>query len=466
MTVLSQLTIESVDLEGQGLARDNGKVIFVEGALIGEVVDVEITRSKTSYAKGQAIAWHRESYQRITPQCPHFGTCGGCAMQHLEASAQLAAKQRALEDTLWHVGRLKAEQVLSPLDGPAWRYRTRARLTARMVEKKGGMLFGFHERKSSFVAAIDSCLTLHTRVSEMMPAVRDLIASLSIARRVPQAEVAVGEGDPPVIVWVLRILEPLNTKDQQKLKAFADEWHVQFWLQPGGPASAAAFYPINFPALVYHLPEFNLRMPFSPVDFTQINPAMNQIMVKRAVDLLGLKANDRVADFFCGLGNFTLAVARRLETIAQGYQSSSFQVIGIEGSQALTRRALENAQLHGLQTLVEFSCCNLFEIDSKWLNRLGRLDKILLDPPREGAHALCLALAQQAKEYVPNRAPTLKATLAPPQRIVYVSCNPATLARDAAILVHEGGWKLKQAGIINMFPQTSHVESIAVFERD
>jgi 23S rRNA (uracil1939-C5)-methyltransferase len=461
MSTLHELTIESVDLEGQGIAHDQGKVIFIEGALIGEVVDVEITRNKTSYAKGEAIAWHRESYQRVRPKCPHFGTCGGCAMQHLEASAQLAAKQRALEDTLWHVGKLKPEQILPPLDGPAWNYRTRARLTARMVEKKGGMLFGFHERKSSFVAVMDSCQTLHARVSDMMPAVRDLIASLSIARRIPQAEVAVGDGESPVIVWVLRILEPLNKKDQQKLRTFADEWGVQFWLQPGGPATAAPFYPIDFPALEYRLPEFDLRMPFSPVDFTQVNPAMNQIMVKRAVDLLALEEDDRVADFFCGLGNFTLAVARRLSQKPRNRPN----VIGIEGSQALTRRAFDNAQLHGLQHLVEFSCCNLFEIDHEWLKGLGRLDKILLDPPREGAHALCLALAQQAKESNTPSDQTAEAADIPAQRIVYVSCNPATLARDAAILVYEGGWKLKQAGIINMFPQTTHVESIAVFER-
>ena len=456
--ILSNLTIESVDLDGQGLARHDGKVVFVEDALLGERVDVAVTRNKPSYAKGSAIAWHRKSVQRVTPKCQHFGICGGCAVQHVDPSAQLAIKQRVLEDHLWHLARLKPEEMLPPIDGSPWGYRTRARLTARWVDKKGGMLLGFHERKSSYVAVMDSCEILHPRVSEMMPALRDCLASLSIARRLPQAEVAVGEPDiaaseslvakartQPVIVWVLRILEPLTAEDEEKLRAFADNWQAQFWLQPGGPQTATLFYPTDAPGLAYHLPEFALRMPFSPVDFTQVNPGINQVMVKRAVDLLDPQPSDRVADFFCGLGNFTLALARR-----------AGKVVGIEGSTSLTDRAAQNAALHGMQDRLEFRCLNLFEIDAAWFAALGPLDRILFDPPREGAQALCQAMAALHQE---GRGSEL------PKRLVYVSCNPATLARDAAILVHEGGWLLRKAGVINMFPHTAHVESIAVFER-
>ncbi len=454
MQLLKNLTIESVDLDAQGLAHaEDGKVVFIENALFSERVDVELTRSKSSYAKGRAVQWHRQSSQRVSPKCRHFGVCGGCAMQHIESSAQLAIKQRVLEDNFWHIGKLKAEQWLSPLDGPRWGYRTRARLTARWVDKKGGMLLGFHERKSSYVAVMDSCEILPPRVSEMLPALRDLLGSLSIARRIPQAELAVGEAEvpdtaPDTIVWVLRILEPLSVPDEEKLKTFADQWQVQFWLQPGGPQTAALFYPPNAPALAYHLPEFDLRMPFSPVDFTQVNLAMNRVMVRRAIDFLEPQPHERIADFFCGLGNFTLALARR-----------AGQVMGLEGSRALTDRAMENAKRHQLHDRVSFQTCNLFDMTPEWLKTLGRFDRMLFDPPREGAQALCQSLAALHQSEGSGDHGSL------PKRIVYVSCNPATLARDAAILVHEGGWRLKQAGILNMFPHTAHVESMAVFER-
>jgi 23S rRNA (uracil1939-C5)-methyltransferase len=454
MTLLRGLCIESVDLEAQGLAHADGKVVFVENALLGEVVDAEVVRSKPSYAKARATRWSRESSQRVQPKCPHFGVCGGCAMQHIEPAAQLAIKQRVLEDSLWHIARLKALEILPPLDGPAWGYRTRARLTARWVDKKGGMLLGFHERRSSYVAVMDSCEILHPRVSEMLPELRQCIGRLSVARRAPQLELAIGEppigprGETdraPVIVWVLRHLEPLSSDDEMLLRSFADQWQVQFWLQSGGPQTARPFHPADAADLAYNLPEFGLRVPFSPVDFTQINPGINRVMVRRAVDALALQPSDRVADFFCGLGNFTLALARRCE-----------RVHGYEGAEALTRRAAQTAAMHGMASRVSFSTLNLFEIDSDWLDGQGSFDKILLDPPREGAQALCRALASRSAEPREGRHPC---------RIVYVSCNPATLARDAAILVHEGGWRLARAGIINMFPHTAHVESMAVFDR-
>jgi 23S rRNA (uracil1939-C5)-methyltransferase len=453
MTTLSGLQIESVDLEAQGLARNEGKVVFVENALLGERVDAEVLRSKPSYSKARAVRWARESAQRVVPRCPHFGVCGGCSMQHIDTRAQLAIKQRALEDSLWHIARLKPAQILAPLDGPAWGYRTRARLTARWVDKKGGMLLGFHERRSSYVAVMDSCEILHPRVAEMLPALRDMIGQLSIARRVPQAELAIGEppsdSSPagcgaPVIAWVLRHLEPLAESDKDLIRAFADRWDVQFWLQPGGPQTVSRFCPEGAPGLAYNLPEFDLRIPFSPVDFTQVNPGINRVMVRRAVDALDPQPGDRIADFFCGLGNFTLALARRCD-----------EVRGFEGASSLTLRAAEAAEAHGMASRVAFSTVNLFEVNLPWLLAAGPFQRILLDPPREGAQALCQAIAAMS---------TSEPDVYVPRRIVYVSCNPATLARDAAILVHEGGWRLSRAGIINMFPHTGHVESIAVFD--
>lgn len=448
MQLLRSLEIESVDLEGQGLARHEGKVVFVEDALLGEIVDVELTRQKPSYAKGRAVAWHRQSHQRVVPRCRHYGTCGGCAMQHLDASAQLAIKGRALEDSLWHLARLKPQQILAPLDSPVWGYRTRARLAARWVDKKGGLLLGFHERKSSYVAVMDSCEILPPRVSLMLAPLRDLIGSLSIARRIPQAELAVGDPDgagrDPVIVWVLRILQAPDADDERKIREFADNWQIQIWFQTAGPSSARLFYPPHTTELAYDLPEFSLRMPFSPVDFTQVNPAVNELLVSRVAHFLECAGTDRVADFFCGLGNFTLALARR-----------AGQVVGFEGSEVLVNRARENARHHGLEGKTDFVAVNLFEIDADWFGQQGRFDRLLLDPPREGAVALCKAMASLAVDR-----PDLM-----PRRIVYVSCNPATLARDCAILVHEAGYCLSQAGIVNMFPQTAHVESMAVLER-
>ncbi len=452
MQHLHWLEIESVDLEGQGLARADGKVIFVENALLGEIVDAEATKTKPSYVKARATVWHRESSQRVKPRCPHFGVCGGCAVQHIEPSTQVAIKQRVLEDNLWHIARIKPNQILAPLDGPSWGYRTRARLTARWVDKKGGMLLGFHERKSSYVAVMDSCEILHPRVSQMIPALKEMLGSLTIARRVPQAEVAVGEPEPisrdtkPVIVWVLRVLEPPSAADQEKLRAFADEWGVQIWLQPQGPQSAHLFHPPDAPGLSYRLSEFDLVMPFSPVDFTQVNPGINESMVRRAIQMLKPQSSDRIADFFCGLGNFTLAIARHAD-----------KVVGYEGSLSLLNRAASNAASHGLEKRVLFEEKNLFDVDEKWLANQGPFTSVLLDPPREGAQALCQAMA--AIHQLGDVSGVL------PSRMVYVSCNPATLARDAAILVHEGGWTLAQAGIINMFPHTAHVESIALFTK-
>ncbi|WP_459614202.1 23S rRNA (uracil(1939)-C(5))-methyltransferase RlmD [Bordetella sp. 2513F-2] len=431
------LKIESLDLEARGIARRDGKVVFVEGALPGERVTVSTVRRKPSYEIARVESVLAPSSQRVAPRCPHFGVCGGCAMQHLEPSAQVAIKQRALEDTFWHIGKLKPARVLAPMQGPAWGYRYRARLSVRVVPKKGGVLVGFHERKSSYVADMRECHVLPPPVSALLMPLRAMIAAMSAPDRMPQIEVALGDA---VTVLVLRHLLPLTEGDLAILRAFAARHGVQWWLQPKGPDTVHPLEPEHADALAYSLPEFGLRMPYRPTDFTQVNHAINRSLVSRALTLLEVQPGDRVADLFCGLGNFTLPLATRAR-----------EAVGIEGSKTLTDRAMEAARRHGLEGRTRFATLNLFEVDLQWLLDLGRFDRMLIDPPREGAQAVAQALARLAPEERPVR-------------IVYVSCNPATLARDAAIMVHEGGYALKSAGVINMFPHTGHVESIAVFE--
>ena len=431
------LSIESLDLEARGIARRDGKVVFVEGALPGERVTATTVRRKPSYEIARVDQVMRPSSQRVAPRCPHFGVCGGCAMQHLEPSTQVAIKQRSLEDTFWHVGKLRPARILAPLHGPTWGYRYRARLSVRVVPKKGGVLVGFHERKSSYVADMRECHVLPRHVSDLLMPLRAMIASMSAPDRLPQVEVSLGDG---VTALVLRHLLPLTDHDIAVLRAFADKHDVQWWLQPKGPDTVHPLVPEHRDALTYTMPEFGLRMPYRPTDFTQVNHAINRSMVSRALTLLEVQPTDRVADLFCGLGNFTLPLA------TQGREA-----VGVEGSKALTDRAHEAAARHGLGERTSFATLNLFEVDVEWLRGLGFFDRMLIDPPREGAQAVAQALSQLKAEERPRR-------------IVYVSCNPATLARDAAIMVHEGGYLLKSAGVINMFPHTGHVESIAVFE--
>nr|WP_235851404.1 23S rRNA (uracil(1939)-C(5))-methyltransferase RlmD [Paraburkholderia acidicola] len=417
-----------------------GKVIFVEGALPGERVTYASYRKKPSFEQAEVVEVLRESVIRTKPKCSFFGTCGGCSMQHLDIRAQIAVKQRVLEDNLAHLAKLRAETVFRPIHGPSWGYRYRARLTVRDIEKKGGVLVGFHERKSSYVADMTSCEVLPPHVSAMLVPLRQLVGSLSIRNRMPQIELAVGTS---VTALVLRVLEPINADDEQHLRDFADAYKVQFWLQPQGPESAVPFYPLDVP-LDYTLPEFDIRMPFRPTDFTQVNHQINRVLVGRALRLLAPARGDRVLDLFCGIGNFTLPLARLAR-----------EVVGIEGSEVLTTRALANAQENGVAGHTSFACRNLFDVTADDIRALGAFDKYLIDPPREGALAIAKALAEIAQS----------GTGPLPQRIVYVSCNPATLARDAGLLVHEAGYRLKGAGVVNMFPHTSHVESIALFER-
>ena len=445
------LKVESIDLEAQGVAHNSeGKVVFIEGGLIGEEVQVQVGRRKNQWEQGTMTALRRESSLRVRPGCPHFGlhagACGGCKMQHLDAAAQVAVKQRALEDNLQHLAKVKPERLLRPIEGPTWGYRYRARLSVRYVAKKGVVLVGFHERKSRYVADMSVCPVLPAKVSDMLIPLRELIGAMDQRDRLPQIELAVGERvEGPVIALVLRHLEPLSAADQIRLREFAAQHGVQWWLQPKGPETVHLL-DSGGPELAYALSEFGLLMPFKPTDFTQVNHHINSVLVGRALRLLDARPDERVIDWFCGLGNFTLPIATRAR-----------EVLGIEGSETLVQRSRENAERNGLGAKTSFAARNLFELSPQDLVAYGCAAKWLVDPPREGAFALAKALADLHAEPI--------AGWAPPQRIVYVSCNPSTLARDAGLLVYQAGYRCVAAGAVNMFPHTAHVESMAVFER-
>lgn len=444
------LTIESLDLDAQGVAHNaEGKVVFIDGALPGEQAQVAVGRRKNNWEQASVVALRRESAQRVVPRCEFFGVCGGCNMQHFHIGAQIAVKQRVLEDNLWHLGKVRAEQMLRPIEGPTWGYRYRARLSVRHVVKKGRVLIGFHERKSSYVADMTHCEILPPHLSAMLPALRDLIAGMDGRDRLPQIEVAIGEAPEGLVTaLVLRHLEPLGAADRQRLSAFAAEHGVQWWLQPKGPDTVQRLDDAS-PRLAYTLPEFGIVMPFKPTDFTQVNHSINRALVAKALGLLDVQAGERVIDWFCGLGNFSLPIATRAR-----------QVLGVEGSEALVARARENAALNGLGDKTAFEARNLFELSRLGLLQHGPADKWLVDPPREGALALVKALVDALQQDL-----AIVEDWLPPRRIVYVSCNPSTLARDAGLLVHQGGYRCTMAGAVNMFPHTAHVESIAVFER-
>ena len=427
------VVIESLDREGRGIARADGKAIFIEGGLPGEAVSYASHRRKPKFEQATATEIHTHSPAREAPRCRYFGVCGGCSMQHLEPRAQVAAKQRVLEDSLWHIGKMRPDTMLRTIYGQFWGYRHRARISVRWVEKKGGVLVGFHERKSSFIADMASCEVLPPNVSALIEPLRRLIAGLTIFARLPQIELAVGE---EVTVLVLRILEPLGAGDAEKLQSFAAEHHIQFWLQPAGPATATPLFPLDASALYYSLPEYGLKMHFLPTDFTQVNHAVNRMLVRQAMSLLDPRPGERIADLFCGLGNFSLPIA-----------SLGASVLGVEGSAELVQRAQENARGNGLEGRARFEVANLFTREN--CAQYSTYDKLLIDPPRDGAVELVKALPESGG----------------PRRIVYVSCDPATLARDAEMLVKVKRYRLAAAGVIIMFPHTSHVESIALFDR-
>ncbi len=450
-----RFTVESLDIEAQGIAhKQDGKVVFIEGALPTEIVNANVHRKKNSFEQGTVTHIHRESSQRVNPGCPHFGlhtgACGGCKMQHLHVGAQVAVKQRVLEDNLWHLGKVKADNILRPIEGPAWGYRYRARLSVRHVLKKGTVLVGFHERKSRYVADMQSCAVLPPHVSNMLMPLRKLIASMDAIDTLPQIELACGD---TVTALILRHLEPLSQADMTRLRDFAKlNVGVQWWLQAKGPETVKLLDD-DGPTLSYALPDFGIDMPFKPTDFTQVNPHINRVLVSRALRLLDVQKHERVIDWFCGLGNFTLPLATQAR-----------EVLGVEGAESLIARSRENYELNkplapvsNALAATRFVARNIFEITPEMLLKDGTADKWLVDPPREGAFALVKALAELHQ--------TPPADWMPPKRIVYVSCNPATLARDADVLVHQAGYVCAKAGVVNMFPHTAHVESIAVFER-
>lgn len=437
--------IESLDQEGRGVAHVDGKTIFIDGALPNERVTYQSQHIKPSYEVANTISVSKQSNQRVVPKCPHFGLCGGCKLQHMDINAQVAAKQRLLENDLWHIGKVKPENMLPPLYGPTWGYRHKARLSVKYVDKKQRVLVGFNEKGTRYVADMNSCEVLVPEVSALIIPLQQMIEQLTIRDKLPQIELAVGEADSnnqKVIVLIFRIMEALSLEDEALFKAFAEQHHVQVWTQTKGPDTIKPFWPLNssespIPQLQYSLPEFNLIYPFKPNEFTQVNPQINQVMIRRAMQLLTPQKGEKIADFFCGIGNFTLPIAR-----------SGASVLGLEGLANLVERANESAALNHISN-ANFGVADLFKMTPEALTSLGRFDKWLVDPPRDGAFELIKSLDETNK----------------PQIIVYVSCNPATLARDAGVLVNEKGYLLKSAGVINMFSHTAHVESIALFVR-
>jgi 23S rRNA (uracil1939-C5)-methyltransferase len=424
--------VDALSHDARGVARVDGKATFLWGGLPGETVSFQYLERRRHHDVGRVTAVATPAVDRVAPRCASFGLCGGCSLQHLAPAAQVEAKQQVLLDNLSQIGGVTPEAVLPPLVNESpWGYRRKARLGVKDVLRKGRVLVGFRERGSSLVAEIERCHVLHPRVGELITPLRELIESLSVRQRLPQIEVAMGDEQ---CVLILRLLDPLSDDDTSKLRDFARTWDLVFYTQSGGPDSVA---PLDEAVdLVYRLPEFDLTLCFEPNDFTQVNTEINRQMVKRAVDLLALDRADSVLDLFCGIGNFTLPIAR-----------GAAQVTGVEGDAALVARARTNAERNGLGQ-VRFHTADLYgELDAEtWLT--GTFNKALLDPPRSGA--------LQVLPWLPRLGVT---------RLVYVSCYPGTLARDAGELVNTHGYRLVSVGVMDMFPHTAHVESIALFER-
>ncbi|MBX3709616.1 MAG: 23S rRNA (uracil(1939)-C(5))-methyltransferase RlmD [Gammaproteobacteria bacterium] len=428
-------TIHALSHDGRGIATIHNKTTFVSGALPGETCTYQITQKHSSYNNAESLEIIETSPERIAPPCRHFGTCGGCHLQHMSTDAQIRLKQQTLLDQLKHFGRITPQSILPPLHANSTGYRRKARLGVKFVIKKNKLLIGFREKSSRYLADLEHCAILHPQVGERFSALSNVISSLEQYRTIPQVEVAIGDKE---VALVFRHLEPLSDSDKQKLSAFGKDYAFQIYLQPNLPAIISKLWPQdNFHRLTYTLPDYSLEFLFHPLDFTQINLEVNQLMVKQAIQLLDLKPEDNVLDLFCGIGNFTLPITRYAN-----------HVTGIEGSMEMVTRANDNAKHNGI-TNAQFHTANLMEeslTKACWMK--SHYNKILLDPPRAGAKEI-LAFINQCNA----------------TKIVYVSCNPATFARDAGILVHQYGYVLKQAGVMNMFPHTSHVEVMAAFEK-
>lgn len=437
-TTPREIQIESLAHDGRGVGRgDDGKVVFVDYALPGERVRYVAVMNRKSYLFGSTIEVLEASEHRIEPKCGVFGQCGGCVLQHLDETVQIKYKQQQLLENFKKIGGVQPDDLLPPMTGPHWGYRRRARLGAKYVPKKGGMIVGFRERNSSYIQPTDSCDVLYPEVSALFPALREALSKTTCHDKIPQVEISVADN---ATVMIVRHLETFTQGDLDLLTAFAKDNDVQLFLQPGNLKSVHPLYPANPDPLYYQFDEFDVKIEFLPTDFIQVNGGINDQLVSKAIELLDLQPDDRVLDLFCGVGNFTLPLARKAN-----------HVVGVEGDQALVNRAIHNREINGLGD-VEFFFGDLFKEDMTssshggWLEQ--KFDKILLDPPRSGA-------AEMIK-----RLPSFGAS-----KVVYVSCGPATLARDAGVMVNEHGYKMTYAGVIDMFPHTAHVESIAVFER-
>ncbi|MFN3234393.1 MAG: 23S rRNA (uracil(1939)-C(5))-methyltransferase RlmD [Gammaproteobacteria bacterium] len=425
-------TIQSLSHEGRGVAQIDGKTVFIDNALPGETVTFDYTRRKNSFDEGKATVIQNRSEHRATPKCSVFDLCGGCSLQHMDMPSQLSLKQKTLLEQLKHFGQVQAETVLLPLSANDWGYRRKARLGVRYIPKKEKVLVGFRETNGRYITNTEQCEVLHASIGTKIEALSELIRSLDAYDNIPQIEVAAGDD---VTALIFRHLIELSEEDKTKLVAFGKEHGFHIYCQPKNIDSIYLLSPENHPERVsYHLPKHDITMQFHPSDFTQINHELNQKMIDLAIQQLDIQPDDRVLDLFCGIGNFSLPLARYAK-----------HVTGVEGSIKATDRANENAKKNGL-TNVEFHTANLEEPCNHlpWANQT--YDKCLLDPARTGAETI-LPLINELK----------------PSVIVYVSCNPSTLARDAGILVNTFGYTLKQCGIMNMFPHTKHVESIATF---
>ena len=424
------VAVTGLSHDGRSIAKLAGKTLFIEDALPGEEVSFQTYKRHRDYDEARVVEVLRPSPDRVAPRCEYFGVCGGCSLQHLDPAAQLVAKQQTLLDNLKRIGGVEPAEVLLPLTGPVWGYRRRARLS---VHKSGERVFvGFKERSRPRVAGLKHCEVMDPKLSALIASLAETLAGLSIADRIPQLEVSMGEG---AVVLMLRVLGAPSEADRAALVAFEDRHEVRLYLQPGKPESAVPLHGAKAD-LHYRLPEQGVDIHFEPADFIQVNGEVNHRLVLLALKELDLQAGDEALDLFCGLGNFTLPMAR-----------TAARVTGVEGEMELVARARRNAERNGIAN-VEFAHADLFAADQvgDWTRR--RYARILLDPPRAGARDIIA------------RFPAFHA-----QRIVYVSCHPATLARDAKILVDEQGWRLSRAGVLDMFPHTAHVESIAVFDK-
>lgn len=428
-----EIGIDSLSHDGRGVAHVDGKAVFVDGALPGERVRFCYTARHRRYDEGRMAEVLTPSPDRVEPKCRHFEMCGGCSLQHLAPAAQILAKQAVLLDNLRRIGHVEPAELLEPLQADVWHYRDKARLSVRYVKKKDAVLVGFREKRSSFVTETDRCEILNAAIGQRIGALRELIESLSIREFVPQVEVAAGEVE---VCLIFRILRPLTAADEAALLKFGEAHGLTIRIQPEGPDSVYTLGGCSEP-LHYDLPAWNIRLLFEPGDFTQVNMSVNRRMLALAMRLLNPERDDTVLDLFCGLGNFSLPLARQVR-----------QVVGVEGEAEMVARATDNSRANGIDN-AEFHVADLFQHpgEARWLDR--SYTKVLLDPPRSGAF--------EAVQWLPQRLQ--------PHKILYVSCNPATLARDADILVNSHDYRLRAAGVMDMFPHTAHVEAIALFER-